>query len=185
MPATPQDWWPRKPTDFAKGDVIITRRGVYPRDAMKVVKVTPKSITARHIDGGHLFQFSASAIHGNRFRKATPGESEWPVYVSGFTMDVFGGEFFEAWTAGEYPLFEYSQAVRMLRAMDKEMQRVGEPFSWEYDSWRDSFIIHGKDEDEVFRRKMVEMPGEGKKLYPIGDGWSWQEYEPPHQDEYE
>ncbi len=194
MTATGKAWWPQKPSDFAEGDVIVGRGQSYPKSALRVIEVGTDFIRTRPFEGGPIWEFSADSIAGNQYRKVPQETIDWPIYLTRFRGDFLpeGRQTVEAWAdrrvekPDRTPLFEYWEADRMLKAMAVEMKKRGEEFSWSYDSWRDSFIVNSAEGEEVFRREMVDMPGAGRKMYPIGAGnWAWTEDEWPEDNENE
>jgi hypothetical protein len=187
-----KEWWPRKPSDFEEGDIIVGQGGSYPRDALEVRDVGMTFIRAYPLGGGFQYKFGPEAIRRYRFRKASPEELKAKIYKASFTMDLMEGESFEGWTYGDLwngwgtPHFDEAEARRMLRAMGRSLKEMKSPFSWKYDRADDAFVIAGDEErdEEIFSGEWVETPEGRKKLYGIGAyAWTWNETDPIEYEE--
>lgn len=151
--------------DFVPGDVIISRTGgVYPEDAFRVVSVDD-GITIANLGGGFVRKIRSAFD----WRKVSPSEMNLKLRPANFDAEwenkVYPG-FHDGrrWNGWSIPYFTKEVADQILQSFFDEGTAT-------YDSKTDTYTLtQGKEEDNQF------IKGEsidGKKLYQVGDGWTW------------
>ncbi|MEA3208550.1 MAG: hypothetical protein QOE70_1607 [Chthoniobacter sp.] len=167
---------------FRKGDVVVRADASYPEGALVVDGFDQRgNLLAHPMGGGPQLIVPPSEI--SKFGIADDLEKT-PVFRHAlFAIEGIVGDF-EGWSDGRHwngwamPHFEFSQAERVVAALDPDKGR--------YDAAADAFITITTDgEKEMWTGEMIALPDGGTaKVYPVGAGsWIWDEGGTPGSDD--
>lgn len=162
--------------NFQKGDLIVRAEFTYPEGALVVDGFYQQGNLLAHPMGGG-FQLTIPSSEIPRFGIANELEKT-PVFrracfaIEGSEEEFNGWSDSRHWNGWAMPHFEFSQAEKVVVALDPDNGR--------YDATADTFITTTADgEEETWTGDSITMPDGGTaKVYPIGAGsWIWDECE--------
>jgi hypothetical protein len=190
-----KDWSPKAPDliPFREGNEILPAKGKYPEDALYVDSVAAdrKSFKAAPLHGGFVYTFDLAAVgkYGFRFVQPDEMESKWRKGLFSLDSPPYPG-----WTDGHLwngwatPAFEKKVAERILKDFSKvyrDYNDLDHMVWWKYDEESDSFIYEEIKGEElmVIKGFKIHAGGKTRTVYPIGDGWTWDEEDQKEKEE--